>query len=393
MAKNSFPTWYNPRFMANPFFQPNEAMICGLAQGNLLADRSNDKVRTLVLAVDYLNSFTFPPTFVDPLHNGRVTRVLPLVLRDELVVPNDWVVGNNILSWSNPGFPLGQFVARNISMFGGHLSVPNGWIAVRDAVEWCLKNVGNITDYALLRDCHRVTSRWNMHYWVAISEQNPYSLKIGEHPRKQSDTEFFVLTPEMVWHSRHNESGWLRPVYESEIEVDEAYALVKGVGFLVLWDIHCTDGTIGVNIDPLFMATVLDHAYRRHAEPDYFNKAVSRRTESFGIRPAYRFFGDISSRVGLSFRDLLDGGTTLIGRPYDQIIVFGLADTHCVPAVLLDAVAQLENCGREHLAKRIFYAKPFCRGIPGFEQRASEQEVVLRDKGVRILTDPDEIFV
>lgn len=386
-------SWYDPRLMANPWFQPNEVQICRLAHENQLPDRADDEQRNLVLVVDFLNAFTYPPTFVDPYRGGTVTRVLPLALQQQLEVLEEWVTAdNNFLVWSHHKAPLQKFLNANISMFGGHLSVPNGWIAVRDSVEWCLKNADKITDYALLRDCHRVTSRWNMHYWVANGKSNPFGLSKGEHPCKKSDTEFFLLMPDMVWHPRHNPDGFLRPIYDSEMEVDEASAFVRGTGLVVLWDIHATDGTVGANIDPLFMATVLDHAYRRKAEPHFYNKGMSGKTESFGTEPVYTFSGDKKARAQLSFRDLLLGGTTLIGRPYDRIIVFGLADTHCVPAVLLDGVKELVNCGCEHLTHRILYAKPFCRGIPGFEKNAVEQENILRVRGVRIITDVAQIF-
>lgn len=389
--KIPFSRWYHRGLIANAWYSPWQSRIRELAAYSPLEDRSKDEVRTLFVSVDDLADFTHPATFLS-ITTGKVFRLLPSILNNVLKMPESFYTINSEIIWTDDEAALDR-ISKCESMLSGRLSVPNAWVGTRDSAEWCLAHADRITDYATIRDRHPLTARWNMHYWEALNRGNAWGLKEKQRPVKSLGcASFYFVTPEMVWNEHYNPSGWLKPIFDSETEADEAYTYVKGCGGIVLWDEHCTDGTYGACMDPVMMSVIMDHAYRRKAEPYNYDKGRSTRSDQIGVTAMYHFSGDRKARTRFSANHLLNGGTTLIGRPYDQIVVKGQARTHCVPSVVKDMARELHDCGRGHQAHRIIYLPGFCQMIPGFEQKAEALEAELRDMGVRVETDPEKVF-
>lgn len=386
--KLPFPGWYTDKLLTNPHFHVNPDMIqifaYQMANKFDVSNSSDDQFRVLRLHVDEQPDFGWPLTAIDP-ETGDVTRYLPKVFRD-IIKPLDWWnQGNDKTVWFDSLNPV-----ELKSVAGGRLAVPNSWINRKKSIKFDLKNSGRITQHAFTVDFHPFTARFDMNFFIA-RPGNRYNLPTGAHPYPMMDgtNPFPVLTPDMIYHPEKNPNGDFEGVATAKAMVDETYEYVEKCGVVVLWTKHCHNFTMGSCIDPVVMASVYHQYYMRgtlDCEPLFFTKGKSWRTDEFGAGgPAVKFADDDKANPNKELLQISKGIPEKNIRPFDATLVTGDAGTHCVPETVKQIVNHLEATGNKEAITRIIYFKDGMSPIPGFEDKAREDEEFLSSKGVRLM--------
>jgi len=385
------PTWYDPKNIGNPHFQPNQNRIQAeayqMSVENRVQKASRDKVRIFRLHVDQQPDFTHPYTTVDP-QTGEVTRYLPPFVRDQFPIPEWWQEGINNVVWIDGTFDP----TKHDSVVSGRLSVAGAWNDTQRSVEFDMGNANCTTTHGFTIDWHPFTARFDRHFYLARTN-NPYGLPRGAHPQAfmdGPDQPFPIITPESLWHPVHNPKGWWQPIVTDKKYINETWEYVNALGVIVLWTKHCNRFTSGANLDPMVMASAMHHNYMRgwlEAEPIWFTKGMSWRTEFFGVVEAeVTFDDDENAQPTFSVLQLFDGFPEQGIPPYHLVIIDGQAASQCVLQTMLQFIHHLELSGRDDVIRKIVYLMDCCSTIVGFEEATEKALQELRDKGVQMTT-------
>ncbi len=385
------PEWYRSGLIANPWYQPNADLIqrqaYGIAAKHGVKKASQDQFRAFRLHVDEQPDFLWPITAVDP-DTGKVTRYLPPYVKGLHEIPDYWSEGNNEVVWIGQDFDPTSLQ----SVAGGRLSVAGAWNDTQREVEWDARNAHCITMHGQSADWHPLTARFDMHFWVARSG-NPYGLPPGSHPypfMDGPDQPFPIITPQNCWHPKHNPNGCWKPIVTAQKYLDETWEYVNALGLVVLWTKHCHRFTLGATIEPVVMANIMYHNFLRgwlEAEPAWYTKGVSWRTEYFGIlAPEFEIADDENAQLTLNILQLFDGFPDQGILPFDLIIVTGQAASHCVLRTMQQMVKHIEESGRDEAIKKIIYLSDTSSTIIGFEEATEKAHTELQAKGVQMTT-------
>lgn len=194
----------------------------------------------------------------------------------------------------------------------GALYVPGAEGDIRRVVEFLFRNAGAITRVACSLDAHYPCQIFHPAWWRDRDGRAP--------------APFTVISAEEVRRGR-----W-KPVRDAEWSVRYVETLEhQAKKQLVIWPYHTLIGSVGHALDPTLAQAVLWHALARGYQPVFWTKGSVPRTEHYSIlRPEVPVEED--SRGGLA-RGLVEE----LER-FDQIIVAGEAETHCVLETLEDLV-------------------------------------------------------
>lgn len=388
------PQWYDRQNICNPHYEPNPDQIqieaYKTAKDYGVKKASRDKVRVLRLHVDMQRGFLWPYTVVNT-KTGEVTRYLPSFVLDQFPIPDWWKEGiNEVVPMDEDYNP-----AAYESVAGGRLSVAGAWDDTQRSVEWDLANAHCITTHGFTVDWHPLTARFDRHFYLA-RENNPYGLPRGAHPypfMDGPDKPFPLITPENLWHPVHNPEGWWQPVVTEKKYIDETWDYVKALGVVVLWTKHCNRFMVDAIPDPVVMANAVYHNFMRgtlEAEPFWFTKGMSWRTEYFGvIEPEYIIEDDENAQVTLNVPQLFDGFPDKGIPPYHLVVIDGQAESQCVLQTMIQFVKHLELSQRDDVIKKIVYLMDCCSTITGFEKETEEALAGLRAKGIQMTTTQD----
>lgn len=386
------PAWYDARLVANPFFQPNATAMMkeayAMAAANDVGLVKNDKFRVLRVHVDEQPDFTWALTAIDP-ETGVVTRYLHPLFKGMkgVEIPEWWNGGQNRFVWTDETFNPGNLV----SVAGGRLSVAGAWNDIRRLVEWDMKNAHLITTHAASIDAHPFTARFDKHFYTA-RENNPYGLKVGEHPFNFMDEGqmFPMITQKSLWHPKFNPDGWWRPAGFRDRDFDEIWHYVGKLGAVYLWDMHCHRHTGGAIMDPIVTASLMHHTFLRGrltAEPVWFVKGASWRTEFFGMHdPEYPIANDPAARSTANIVDLLDGLPERGIEAFDLVVYTGQAASHCLLKTVQQGAKQMKDAGRDDLIAKVVFLRDGASNIVGFDEIAKQGWVELAAQGLRIET-------
>jgi hypothetical protein len=388
------PSWCRKEFVANPRFHPNPEMIQAEAEALKkkfgVPNPRGSELRVMVARVDTLPDFTYPLTSIDPI-TGQVTRHIPESYANTIEIPEwwrDYTTGNQVNIYT-------ELDVNNLaSVAGGRLSVPGAWSDTWRGVVWEMVNAAYITLLVNIMDAHSITARYDMHFYEATA-QNPRvksgQLKEGDHPYGFMDgpgKPFPVITPENLWHPRHNPAGHWRPVIDTRQNLDETWFIVNKLGHIVLWFKHGHRFTSGAILDPMYMASTYHHAFLRGgitSEPVWLSKGVSWRGEQFGgFQYEVQLDNDPDAQPLPSMSAMMKGGNGK--EPIDIGVLEGQALTHCIITTAEQAVADLESNGMSDRVRDLVLLTDTCSSIPGFEEQARVRLKVLAKKGLRIET-------
>jgi len=388
------PLWYDPKLIANPFFQPNPIMIRDeayrIAKEYDVRPADEDEFRVLTIDVDLQTDFSWPFTTVDPF-TGVVTRHLAPVFQNRpgVEIPDWWNEGQNRFAWMGQDFNPVKFA----SVVGGRLSVAGAWNDTRRQVEWDLANSHLITKRAASFDKHPLTMRCDTHFYAARAN-NPYGLPVGAHPHNFMDgpAEMFPkITPESLWHPKFNPNGWWTPLALNDHDLDEIWFYANAVKVIYLWDMHCQAQTGGAMMDPVVMATIMHHHFMRGklvAEPTWIEKGKSWRVDALGMhKPEYAITNDPLAQAAANIVDMIDGVPELGIRPYDLVIYRGQAWSHCVLKTVKQGIEQCIEKGRTDCIAKMAVMSDCSSNIIGCEEMSQKAWNDLKTKyGLRIET-------
>jgi nicotinamidase-related amidase len=387
-----YPKWYDRKLIANPWFQPNQSMIqqeaYRISEEYGVQKSSKDKIRICRLHVDEQNDFTSPITAIDPF-SGKITRYIPSIFQGKIDVPEWWNEGNNELIWYD-GHDFN--IAEYLSIAGGRLSVANAWNDTARSVEWDMKYAAAITAHAETADDHPETARFYPHFWQA-RPGNPYDLPPGTHPyafMDGPDKPYPIIIPENCYHPKHNPKGCWQGIAKGKKFVDETWGCVNKVGALVLWEIHCSRYTFGHLLDPVVRGNIMHHNFMRgliEAEPIWFSKGLTWRTEFFGVNaPEYEIPDDPHAQPKYVVLQLLEGFPEENIPPFDLVIKSGQARSHCTLKTMQQSVDHMEKTGRTECIENMIYLKDTSSDIKGFEKQTEEALKELEEKGIKMET-------
>jgi len=290
--------------------------------------------------------------------------------RPGVEIPDWWNEGPNEFFWTDEKFNPKNF----ISVVGGRLAVVNAWSDTRRQAEWDLANAHLVTARIASFDEHALTMRCDMQFYEARAN-NPYDLPVGAHPYGCMDgpVEVFPkMTPESLWHPKHNPNGWWTPLALNDRDLDEAWFYVKKAGFIYLWDMHCQGQTGGAMMDPVVMATIMHHHFMRGriaAEPFWIKKGKSWRVDALGMHKSeYAITGDPLTQAAANIVDIIDCRADCGERPYDLIVYRGQAKSHCVAKTVTQGVEQCLEKGREDCIAKMVLLDDCSSNIIGFDE-------------------------
>ena len=172
--------------------------------------------------------------------------------------------------------------------------------------------------------------------------------------------------------------------------LDETWAYVNALQVVVLWTKHCNRFTAGANLDPIVMAQANHHTFMRgllEAEPMFFPKGISWRTEFFGVfGPEYEIADDPHAQATFSILQLFEGFPDQGIPPYDLVVVSGQAATHCVLRSMEQGVKKVVDSGRKDCVEKMVFLMDTSDPIPGFEEPMRKSLDSMRSQGLRIET-------
>jgi nicotinamidase-related amidase len=201
---------------------------------------------------------------------------------------------------------------------------------------------------------------------------------------------FPILTPDLVWHPEHNPEGIWAPITMTREMIDESWNYIQALGFMVLWTKHCNRFTYGSTLDPVVQAASIYHTHLRghlEAEPMWFPKGISWRTEFFGVfGPEFPVADDPHAQSSFSILQLFDGFADQKVPPYDLVVAKGQAASHCVLRSMQQAVKHMVDSGFADSVQKIVYLMDAASIIPGFEDQTKQALDELAKQGVRMET-------
>ena len=383
------PHWYKPFLIGNPFFEANQIQILAaakdIAEKNGVMPATSDRARIFRFHVDVQSDFTWPLTSVS-ITAGVVTRYIPAIFKGRINIPDFWYEGLNRVVWIDHTFNPAELE----TIFGGRLSVAGAWNDTKTITEWDMQHAHLITAHGCSVDFHAFTSRFDMHFYAA-RKNNPYGLPEGANPypfMDGPDRPFPIITCENLWHPEHNPDGYWQPNVVCRKMIDETWFYVKSRGIVVLWNMHCHAYTRGANPDPVIMASIMHHSFMRGmvtAEPFWFPKGMSWRTEFFGAHDAeYSIPNDPRAQPAVNILEIFEGFNKLQIPGFDLIVYDGQAWSHCLLRTVQQGVEQLEKVGRQDLISRMVVLIDATSIIIGFEEATLKAAAELVAKGVRL---------
>ncbi|RPF53236.1 hypothetical protein [Aquisalibacillus elongatus] len=225
---------------------------------------------------------------------------------------------------------------QNDFMEEGALGVPGAHKDLERITKFIYNNLEKITSIAVSLDTHELNQIFHPSWWVDSE---------GKHPEPLT-----IITAEDV------ENGKWIPVAHKEESVEYVRQIEEiGRQKLCIWPYHCVKGTPGAALESQFSKIAHFHSVARDTEVKKVVKGQDPLSEKYGIiEPEY------------SQEDQTDYNLLNYIREFDQVVIAGEAESHCV----YESVRQIA----EHFSndiqwlQNIYVLKDGMSCIPGFEE-------------------------
>jgi nicotinamidase-related amidase len=245
----------------------------------------------------------------------------------------------------------------------GRLTVPGAVEDTRRTVEWLYRHVQQITQIAASLDTHTPFQIFYPSWW-----KNPQ----GEHPKP-----FTVITSDDV------RGGSWRPVTEPVWSINYLEQLEKvGKKNLMIWPLHCMEGTTGRALVPAVAEAILYHSGARLAQPTYLTKGTIAHTEFYSVvEPEVKYPKHPDGGLNTRFLDMV--------AQFDLIYVAGQARSHCVLETMQSVMRHFAS--QPDIIRKLRFLDDCTSSIPGFERATEDQTQEFARKGMRLVKSTDPI--
>lgn len=245
----------------------------------------------------------------------------------------------------------------------GRLTVPGAVEDTQRTVDWIYRNVQSITQIAASLDTHTPFQIFYPSWWKNSR---------GEHPKP-----FTVITADDV-----RNGGWL-PVTEPVWSMRYLDELEKvGKKQLMIWPLHCMEGTTGRALVPALSEAVMYHSGARLAQPTYLTKGTIAHTEFYSVvEPEVKYAKHPDGGLNTRFLDMI--------AQFDLIYVAGQARSHCVLETMNSVMRHFAS--QPDVIRKLRFLDDCTSSIPGFEQAAEDQIRQFVQKGMRLVKSTDPI--
>ena len=248
---------------------------------------------------------------------------------------------------------------QNDFMDDGALGVPGAYEDVKRVNQFIYNNIDKITNIAVSLDTHHTNQVFHPEWWVDES---------GNHPE-----------PLTIISAGDVEKGVWRAVNYEEESLDYVRNLEKtGQKQLCIWPYHCIEGTPGHSLESQFSRMIYFHSAVRKSPIKIIVKGKDPLSEMYGIiKPEY------------SADDQTDYDLLKYVKQFDQIVVAGEAESHCV----YESVKQIADyyADDKDFTSSIYVLKDGTSCITGFEEVSKEGWSQLQEQyGINIV-DSHEI--
>ncbi len=206
-----------------------------------------------------------------------------------------------------------------VSPLGG-LPVPGAVADMQRLIDFIYRNVNDITSIFNSMDNHPVFAIFFSTWW---RDRN------GNPPDP-----FTAITYADI------KSGIWKPI------VDPLWSTeyVKKLGTIIIWPVHCLNGTPGQSLVPALSEALMFHSAARGSQTTYITKGTNPRTEHYGIFAAeVPDPKDISTQLNTAILDII--------AQYDLIYVAGEAKSHCVLQTMLQILGYFGKTQPEAIKK------------------------------------------
>lgn len=249
---------------------------------------------------------------------------------------------------------------QNDFMENGSLGVPGSHEDMKNVIRFIYNNLDKITNIAVSLDTHHTNQIFHPAWWV---DEN------GNHPKPLT-----IITAEDV------EKGLWKAVNYHEESLDYVRNLERsGQKQLCIWPYHCIEGTPGNALETQFSRMIHYHAALRQSPIKIIVKGKDPLSEMYGIiKPEY----SVEDQTNIELLEYIRG--------FDQIIVAGEAESHCV----YESVKQIvEYYPEKEFTSNIYVLKDGTSCIPGFEEISNKGWSELVDKYDIKLVNSTEIVL
>ncbi|SER05422.1 hypothetical protein [Piscibacillus halophilus] len=247
---------------------------------------------------------------------------------------------------------------QNDFMEEGSLGVPGAHKDVEQITKFLYDNLGQITEIAVSLDTHELNQIFHPSWWVNQE---------GEHPE-----------PLTIITSNDIEQGKWKPVKEQDASIDYVRHLEKlGQKNLCIWPYHCIEGTPGATLESQFSKMIHYHSTVRQTR---IKKVVK------GQDPLSEMYGIIKPEYSQSVRT--NEGLLNYIRQFDQVIIAGEAESHCV----YESVKQIAEHFSNDLkwTQNIYVLKDGMSCIPGFEEENEKAwKALVNNYGIQLVESTD----
>lgn len=151
---------------------------------------------------------------------------------------------------------------------------------------------------------------------------------------------------------------------------------------LCVWPVHCDIGSWGYGFQKDFYDALVEWENKEFGLVNKVCKGSNWTTEHYSI-----FQADVPDPNDIEGTGLNIGLINTINSA-DEIIVFGVAGSHCVANSLLDFISNLSD---EDIKKIVFF-EDCVSSVPGFEYLYEDMKSKAILKGVRFMKSTDYIF-
>ncbi|WP_175614449.1 hypothetical protein [Piscibacillus halophilus] len=247
---------------------------------------------------------------------------------------------------------------QNDFMEEGSLGVPGAHKDVEQITKFLYDNLGQITEIAVSLDTHELNQIFHPSWWVNQE---------GEHPE-----------PLTIITSNDIEQGKWKPVKEQDASIDYVRHLEKlGQKNLCIWPYHCIEGTPGATLESQFSKMIHYHSTVRQTRIKKVVKGQDSLSEMYGIiKPEY----SQSVRTNEGLLNYI--------RQFDQVIIAGEAESHCV----YESVKQIAEHFSNDLkwTQNIYVLKDGMSCIPGFEEENEKAwKALVNNYGIQLVESTD----
>jgi nicotinamidase-related amidase len=245
----------------------------------------------------------------------------------------------------------------------GRLTVPGAIEDTQRTVDWIYRNTQNLTQIAASLDTHTPFQIFYSSWWKNAQ---------GEHPQP-----FTVISAADV------RSGAWRPVTEPVWSIQYLEALENvGKKNLMIWPLHCMEGTTGRALVPTLAEAIMYHSGARLSQPTYLTKGTIAHTEFYSVvEPEVKYPKHPDGGLNTRFLDVI--------AQFDLIYVAGQARSHCVLETMESVMRHFAN--QPEVIRKLRFLDDCTSSIPGFEQPTEDKLREFANKGMQLVKSTDPI--